>query len=263
VPALAAYCAGFELNQWRCDAFADHAMEWIADYALIEEELRVSHANMYIRLKEAAARVYSSENYKARGEFGEITLHAICRDFFKTIPFAPRVFYLTASNDVVKSFDMVHVRYGENEKLELWLGEAKFYKDPIEAISSAIASIETHIDAGFLKKEKLILAPQISKSIPRYEEIRTLLSRQTSLDKLFEVTVFPICIVCDSKAVSTHKDHSNAYILQVQKEIEALKNKIISSGLPGKIRIVLIYVPIKSKAALAAAFDKRLKGIAL
>lgn len=35
-------------------------------------------------------------------------LHAVCRDFFGTIPIAPRVFYLTSSNDVVKSFDMAH-----------------------------------------------------------------------------------------------------------------------------------------------------------
>ncbi|TJY55566.1 DUF1837 domain-containing protein, partial [Sinimarinibacterium sp. CAU 1509] len=118
----ALYCAGFELQKWRCDALAAHIMEWIADYALVEEELNVSHANMYVRLQQAAVRIYTSDNYKRRGEVGEIILHAICRDFFKTVPFAPRVHYLTASNDVVKSFDMVHVRYLEGGTFELWLG---------------------------------------------------------------------------------------------------------------------------------------------
>ncbi|MDP9899080.1 HamA C-terminal domain-containing protein [Variovorax ginsengisoli] len=260
--SISAYCAGFEVEQWRCDAFADHAMEWIADYALIEEELRVSHTNMYIRLKEAAARVYKSENYNKRGELGEITLHAICRDYFKTIPFAPRVFYLTASNDVVKSFDMVHVRYDENDGVELWLGEAKFYTDPKQAIASAIQSISTHIEAGFLKNEKLLLGPQISKNVPHYEKIRKLLSRQTSLDKLFEAAVFPICIVCDSAAVMGHTAQSKKYLGEVRKEIEALRSTLLASGLSGKIRMTLIYVPIKSKTALALAFDKRLKGLA-
>ncbi|UXL05229.1 HamA C-terminal domain-containing protein [Achromobacter xylosoxidans] len=172
--AQALYCAGFELQEWRCNALAAHIMEWIADYALVEDELDVSHANMYVRLQQAAVRIYTSDNYKKRGEVGEITLHAICRDFFGTIPFAPRVHYLTASNDVVKSFDMVHVKYLEEDNFELWLGEAKFFKDANEAITSAIASVTAHIDAGFLKSEKLILGPQISKTIPHHEKIRAL-----------------------------------------------------------------------------------------
>ena len=190
----ALYCAGFDLQEWRCDAFATHIMEWIADYALIEEELNVSHANMYVRLQQAAVRIYTSQNYKKRGEVGEIALHAICRDFFGTVPFAPRVHYLTASNDVVKSFDMVHVKYLEQGAFELWLGEAKFYKDPDDAIASAIESVSAHIDAGFLKGEKLLLGPQISRNIPQYEQIRALFSQNASIDRLFETAVFPVCI---------------------------------------------------------------------
>lgn len=260
-PGVSAHCAGFELQAWRCEPFADHLMEWIADYALPEEELRVTHTNMYIRLKEAAARIYSSSNYAKRGEIGEIALHAICRDFFGTVPFAPRVFYLTSSNDVVKSFDMVHVRYVSENDFELWLGEAKFFKDADAAIKSAIASVETHIDQGFLHREKLILGPQVSKDVPHYQEIRELLSVQTSLDKLFQSAVFPICIASDSVAASTGASHSPAYAAEVLQELSALEARVSASGLPQKIKIVLIYVPLGSKEALASAFDTRLKGL--
>lgn len=257
----ALYCAGFELQKWRCDALATHIMEWIADYALVEEELNVSHANMYVRLQQAAVRIYTSDNYKKRGEVGEIALHAICRDFFGTIPFAPRVHYLTASNDVVKSFDMVHVRYLEGENFELWLGEAKFYKDADEAISSAIESVNAHIDAGFLRSEKLILGPQISRNLPQYEAIRTLFSQNTSIDTLFETAVFPICIASDSEAVATHNAHDEKYVGAAQQELMKLEMKLKNSGLREKIRVVLIYVPLGSKEELAVAFDKRLKGL--
>lgn len=255
------YCAGFEVKQWRCSALADHIIEWLADYALKEEELQVNHGNMYVRLKEAAARVYATDKYGKRGEFGEITLHAICRDFFQTIPLAPRVFYKTSSNDVVKSFDMVHVRYLGGTDFELWLGESKFYKSGAEAIASAIESIEQHIDAGFLKHEKLLLGPQVSKSLPHAELIRKLLASQTSLDALFANAVFPVCIACDSKAVSAHNEHSAEYLKEVQEELAALRNKLDASGLPSKIKMHLIYVPLESKDKLAAAFDKRLKGL--
>lgn len=237
-------------------------MEWIADYALIEEELKVTHANMYVRLKEAAARVYTSANYKARGEVGEIALHAICRDFFGTVPFAPRVFYLTASNDVVKSFDMVHVKYTSDKTFELWLGEAKFYTDPKEAIASAIKSIKDHIDAGFLNNQKLLLGPQVSRDIPHYEDIRKLLSMQTSLDALFDAAIFPVCIACDSKAVKAHAGTGKIYIEALELELKELQAKLVDSGLPKVIKMMLIYVPLGSKAQLAAAVDKRLKVLA-
>ena len=218
---------------------------------------------MYIRLREAAARIYTSQNYKTRGEVGEITLHAICRDYFDTIPIAPRVFYLTSSNEVVKSFDMVHVRYTGKSEFELWLGEAKFYTNSGEAIASAIHSIGTHIGQGFLNNEKLILGPQISKHIPRYQEIRDIFSVQTSLDELFKSAVFPICILCDSQAVLKAKVQSDKYVVDITKDLDTLESQIIRTCLASKIRIMLIYLPLASKALLAASFDARLKGLQL
>lgn len=259
--AQALYCAGFELQAWRCEALADHIMEWLADYALNEDELRVSHVNMYVRLREAAARIYTSDKYKKRGELGEIALHAICRSFFLTIPVAPRVFYLTSSNDVVKSFDMVHVRYAENSKFELWLGEAKLFTNASAAIGSAIDSVKSHMDAGFLKNEKLLLGPQISKNIPHYDEIRALFAQTTSIDKLFESAVFPILIAADSKSAIEAQSHSVAYCTAVHAELQALETKLKASALRSKIRVLLIYLPLGSKDALADAFDKRLKGL--
>ncbi|MGB0660747.1 MAG: HamA C-terminal domain-containing protein [Mangrovicoccus sp.] len=192
------YCAGFELSEWRCDGLADNLMEWITDYALKSDELRNSnHTNNYVRLKQAATRVYISENYKRRGEVGEIAAHAICRTYFDTIPIAARVNYLSASNDPVKAFDLVHVRYVNGGDIELWLGEAKFFKTRSSAISDAITSIESHITAGFLKNEKLLLGPQVSDDIPHSAKIKELLASETSLDDLFSNAVFPVLIAAN------------------------------------------------------------------
>lgn len=260
IPPSAIYCAGFELAIWRCDALADHLIEWIADYALHEDELRVHHGNMYVRLKEAAARIYSSAIYARRGEIGEIALHAICREFFGTIPFAPRVFYLTSSNDVVKSFDMVHVRYPEIGP-ELWLGEAKFYEDGVEGARAAVKSLTDHLDQGFLQNEKLILGPQVSKSIPDYQRIRDLLSVQTSLDELFKTAIFPVGIASESQAATSMTSICEKYASALHTEVANMSKVIASSGLPQKVRLVLIHLPLVSKQKLADAFDARLKGL--
>lgn len=255
------YCAGYELSDWRCGALADHIIEWIPDYALKEEELDVHHGNMYVRLKEAAVRVYTTDNYHKRGEIGEIALHAICRDFFGTVPLAPRVFYKTASNDVVKSFDLVHIRYVGDDDFEVWLGESKFYADGSDAVASAIKSVSEHIEAGFLKREKLLLSPLVPKDLPHSDKIRKILSNQTSIDALFKNAVFPICIACDSDAVKLHKSYTDEYLESVLQELSMLRDKLSASKLPQKIQVHLIYVPLESKERLANAFDRRLKGL--
>lgn len=257
-----AYCAGYELNNWRCESYAENLMDWIVDYALKADELStLTSANPYTRLKEAAVRIYSSKNYEKRGEIGEITLHAICRRFFNTIPLAPRVFYLTSSNEVVKSFDMAHVKYLSNGDFELWLGEAKFFQDSSKAIASAIKSVKGHIDAGFLKREKLILGPQISKKIPYHNKIREVFSNNTSLDELFTKSSFPMLIAANSKAVLDHNQHCSDYTNKVRDELLTLAEEVKKSGLPNEITVHLIYIPLASKADLAKRFDVRLKGL--
>jgi hypothetical protein len=260
-PSTRLYCAGFELSSWRCQQFAFHLAEWLPDYALPEEELRIDHGNILVKLNQAAVRVYTSPKYASRGEAGEIALHAVCRDFFKTIPISPRVFYKSASNDVVKAFDMVHVRFPKDESIQIWLGESKLYKSGASAIADAIKSIKEHVDGGFLSNQKLLLGPQIPKTTPRYAEIMKIFSKQESLDTLIQNAVFVVGILCDSAALLQAQSQDQTYIEGAAKELAALEEKLKASGLPSSLRLVLAYIPLLSKKAFVDAFDKRLKGL--
>ena len=254
-------CAGYEQGQWRCKPFAFHLAEWLPEYALPEEELSVNHANSLLKINQAAIRVYTSPKYQRRGEAGEIALHAVCRDFFGTIPISPRVFYKSASNDVVKAFDMVHARTPQNQPVEIWLGESKLWKDGSEAIGDAISSIRKHVEAGFLSNEKLLLGPQIPKTTPRYDEISAIFKKQTSLDALLARAVFAVGILCDSTSAKEAKERDARYVAGAKTELDALRAAIASSGLTTTLRIVLVYIPLASKKELVAAFDERLKGL--
>ncbi|MFG1404393.1 HamA C-terminal domain-containing protein [Xanthobacter sediminis] len=254
-------CAGFELKAWRCVPFAEHLIEWLPEYALPEDELAVNHGNMYVKLKKAAVRVYTSEKYKKRGEAGEVALHAICRDYFDTLPISNRVFYKSASNDVVKAFDMVHARFPTGGGVELWLGESKLYQDTLEAIATALKSVAEHLEQGFLKEQKLLLGPQIPKTTPRYDEILELFEPQTSLDKFIASGVFVIGILSDSKACRGATEFSDAYKAALMAEFAAIRDRLAKSGLTKSIRVVLLYVPLADKNTFVATFDAKLKGL--
>ncbi|HEY8576669.1 MAG TPA: DUF1837 domain-containing protein [Devosia sp.] len=255
------YCAGFDAGAWRCDEFAFHLAEWLPDYALREDELAVHHGNALLKHNQAAVRVYTSEKYENRGEVGEIALHAICRDFFETVPISPRVFYKSASNDVIKAFDMVHARFPSHGKIEIWLGESKLYKDPKKAISDAINSVSKHVDAGFLKNEKILLGPQIPKSTPHSDEVSKLFSKNGKIDDFLSAAVFPIGVFCESKAAATAAAADAAYVTSARAELDAMSNAVMHSELADKIRLAVIYIPIPKKADIVKAFDKRLKGL--
>ena len=260
-PQRRTYCAGFELESWRCDGLADHLISWLPEFALPEEELNITHANAYVKLKQAAIRVYTSEKYNKRGEAGEIALHAICRDFFGTIPISSRVFYTSSSNEVIKSFDLVHAKIYGDGKTKVWLGESKLYTDRKEAIRDAISSITEHIDRGFLKNQKLLLGPQIPKSTPEYSKIVSLFSSTTSIDALLNSAVFVVGIFADGDAAKEASCSNAEYITGCAEECDALAATLRDNGITQKIRIMLIYVPLKSKSDLVASFDGKLKGL--
>lgn len=254
-------CAGFELKAWRCVPFAEHLIEWLPEYALPEEELAVTHGNMYVKLKQASIRVYSSEKYKKRGEAGEIALHAICRDYFGTLPISNRVFYKSTSNDVIKAFDMVHARFPDAGGVELWLGESKLYMNTKDAVTEALKSVVEHLERGFLKEQKLILGPQIPKTTPRYDELMQLFEPQTSLDKFISSGVFVIGILSSSAACGAATDITPEYKAELMKEFAEIRGRLAKSRLTQKVRVVLIYVPLADKDGFVTAFDTKLKGL--
>jgi hypothetical protein len=255
------YCAGFEFGEWRCNGLADHLIEWLPEYALPEDELALNHGNAYTKLKEAAVRVYTSDNYKNRGEVGEIALHAVCREFFGTIPISPRVFYKSASNDVVKSFDLVHARVKPDGAPEIWMGESKLYEDSAAGISEAIRSVRSHLTQGFLQNQKLVLGPQIPRTLPNSEALRRMFKSQTSLDELLNSAVFVIGILGDSAALRAAKSFNDPYPEAVIQELTSLSDKLADSDLVAKVRTLLVYVPLSTKKKLLTAFDRRLKGL--
>jgi hypothetical protein len=83
-----------------------------------------------------------------------------------TFPAVSKLFYKTATNDVVKGFDLVHTKLNADDTLEIWLGEAKFWKKGVPAVRDAIRSIKKHLELGFLEAEKILVGPKVSPETP-------------------------------------------------------------------------------------------------
>jgi|AntDeeMinimDraft_5_1070356.scaffolds.fasta_scaffold05186_2 hypothetical protein len=257
-PGLLGLCVGYELGSWREKQLADHAMEWLPEFALTHRELEgIESSNLVKLMRRAAANVYATEKFQKRGEFGELLLHAAIRQVFGSLPAISKIYYKTARNDTVKGFDAVHVVPGD-EGLELWLGEVKFYKDINKAISDVVQELHDHTQRDYLKDEFLLITGKIDESWPHSHELKSLLSPNTSLDDVFSKAVIPVLLTYNSKCVGEYEACSSEYCMQFEAEVRHYYDKFANQKLPN-VTIELFLMPLSDKQSLITCLHQKLE----
>jgi hypothetical protein len=161
-------------------------------------------------IAKAVQAVYTSKKKDNRGEIGEILLHAIICQVFKTIPAISKIRFKDSPNDTVKGFDAVHV-VSNGEDLELWLGEVKFYKDIKPAIRDVVAELKVHTETNYLRAEFLAITNKIEDTWTHAEKLKLLLNRNTSLDKIFSALCIPVMLTYESPVIAGHKSVTAAF----------------------------------------------------
>lgn len=217
---LVCYCAGFELGKWRLEPFSRHLIAWLPSAILRPHEIPPNVGDWFKSARAAALRFFKDVDPTKRGEIGELILHIICRQEFNTFPTLGKLFYKSATNENVKGFDLVHTRYFKDEdKLELWLGEAKFYSDGKQAAYAAVTSITDHLKHGFLQQEKALIGPLLRKDTPGYDKLKSIFSDTASLDEIVSRLVIPTLITFDSKHAKRYPGDPTTYRRAVEVEI--------------------------------------------
>lgn len=258
-PPLLALCAGYERGSWRQKALARYLFSHLYEFAYRWSELqRLDSSTAVEMVAEAARRVYASRDFRNRGEFGELLLHAVMRSHFDSQPAASKIFFKDADNDTVKGYDCVHV-VPTATGLELWFGEAKFYSDIYGAIRDAIDELVRHTRTGYLRREFALIQGKLDG--PYEEQIRAMLEEDVSLDDIFESLRIPVLLTYNSRAVDRHEKVTAEYKTALEREIRSYYALFASKcdQLPEDVQIHVILVPLKKKEALVSLLDRRLR----
>lgn len=259
LPGLTAVCAGYELKQWRNAQLAGHLIKWLPEFALTYSELKSLHGyNAADLIAKAARSVYMSDKYKKRGEIGELLLHVICREVFKTYPAITKYFYKDSANNTVKGFDAVHVVVS-GDGLELWLGESKFYKNIGQAIAKAVEDLKAHTKRDYLRAEFVTVRNMLDPKWPHADRLRKLLSPNVSLDKIFDAVCIPVLLTYNSDTISAHHEVTKEFIAAFETEVMAHYETFSTKNPLKDIRVHLFLFPAKDKQKLLEEFDARLK----
>ncbi|MDE0540491.1 MAG: DUF1837 domain-containing protein [Rhodospirillales bacterium] len=259
-PGLSGLTADYEDGKWRAARLSEHVTEWLPEFALTwSERESINYVNAASFVRKAANLVYNSDKYQARGEFGELLLHICVRQLFNTIPAVSKLYYKSSIDDTVKGFDAVHVVCAETS-LELWLGEAKFYRDISRAITDAVAELKAHTKRNYVREELVLVSNKIDPAWPEAERLKKLIDQNTSLDNIFDCISVPVLLTYESGTLQEHskwtEECKEQLVQEFWKHYETFSSK---DGLPTNVKIHLILMPLDSKDELIEMLDKRLK----
>lgn len=259
-PSLTVVCPGYENRVWRDKALARDTFDrHLASFALpYSETSDFNDANAAALLRRAAKAVYATDKYSKRGEFGELLLHAICRDIFKSQPAISKIHFKDASNDTVKGFDSVHV-VETSSKLELWLGEVKFYEDLNSAVYDMTKELKSHLESDYLRGEFVVIVNKLDENWRHSASVAKLLDNNSSLDDIFDALTIPILLTYNSSVVGAHERVTNDYVVDLTEEAEGAWAKFKEKcEIEWDIRLRLILLPLNSKVRLVQLMQERL-----
>lgn len=261
-PQVLAMCPDFDERRWRAEELARHICLWLPEWALRYSD-RPTTATMMKMARRAALKVYTSDAYESRGEFGELMLHAVIRHEFGTDTAVSKIYFKDTANDTVKGFDCVHISRAEDRRLDLWLGEAKFYTRRHEAIDAVADELQKHLAREYLRDEFAFVVDKIDDAHPYADELRELLDEERPLDQIVSRVHVPVFLAYDGKFIDGHEEVSAEFVQAMEEEAievrEKLLEKIDNETLPRSVVIDLIILPVKDKKELTRLLHEELR----
>lgn len=214
------YLVGFDINstsgtrEYRWRDLVNLLQATIPEFAFgLHEGPNVPQEELVHRLSEAARAIYKIDaflevadltelqdddprkKYLSRGEFGELILHLLLRDFHSTIPLLSKIYFKDSYGSTVHGFDAVHI---QQDSRTLWLGESKLYKAGKAGLKALIQDLKDHIKQDYLEAEFSIISKKIKSddSIPEKDWLdssgfTTKAGKQLSLSQIYRILMNP------------------------------------------------------------------------
>lgn len=226
----------------------------ILDYSFQEFDLnKESYKNLLVKAFRTKFKynANASEESKLRlGFYGEVLLHSLLNKLYGTNCLICRGhFYNPLNNNETTGYDCYHLIENINEqKIELWFGEVKFYINPESAVKKVMENIdkalsdkylETNLIAMLEHKDKITNDKSILKKIiEKWEENPEIIISDELKNNNISL-VYPIFVIYDlNKAL---------YDDSIKNIVEYIKNNHnISPSLSINYKLFFIFMPIQN-----------------
>ena len=285
---LHTYFVGFDLDDtgekvYRWSSLIDKLLEVIPEFAFgFHDGTSTSNTQLIGKVRDAARSIYKidefqrvkdlylnnghladdvHDKYLRRGEFGELILHLLLRDFHSTVPLISKIYFKDSYGHTVHGFDAVHI---EPKSKTLWLGESKIYLDGKKGVSELVKDIKEHFLRNYLNDEFTIISKKIKNFgyIPELDHWLRLLDNSTTLSEQLDFINIPLLCTYTSENFTKYNDETLAeFIKDYEEEVYELKRYFdLKNDHPLKtnLNIILLLFPVKSKIKLVKKLHNNL-----
>ena len=203
----------------------------------------------------------SEKKYLQRGEFGELILHLLLRDFHDTVPLLSKIYFKDAYGSVVHGFDAVHI---QPETGTLWLGESKLYISGKKGIRALIEDIKNHFKRDYLNEEFSIISKKLKHldNIPEKDYWLEIMDTKTKLYDVLKSIAIPLLCTYSSDTFCKYSDETlTAFLNDYDKEVLELKKYFDENNdhpLKTNLNIILLLFPVKCKNELVRRMHEKL-----
>lgn len=286
---LKTYFVGFDVDNYnkrfyRLESLVNLLVEVIPDFAFAAHQGETFSTTKFIKMtREAARSIYKikefdetrkiyergghiadddlGRKYLKRGEFGELILHLLLRDFNDTVPLLSKIYFKDAYGSTVHGFDAVHI---QPKTKTLWLGESKLYIDGKNGINALISDIKNHFKRDYLREEFAIISKRIRPydNIAEKEKWLKLIDENTKLLTLFQSISIPLLCTYSSDLFKKFDNETLVdFLTEYETEVRELKKYFDTNNdhpLKTKLNIILLLFPVKCKNKLVKKMHERL-----
>ena len=299
--------AGFDLGDFRYKELVEQIQRAIVDFAygfhdgILETSynidiLRESAKSLYkIEGFENAKKIYLDDEleiaddiedkYLKRGEFGELILHLLLRDFHESLPLLSKIYFKDSRGHAVHGFDSVHIAPDINNpsRFSFWFGESKLYNDGKAGIKALTKDIEEHFNKDYLREEFALLSKNKDnyvsleefKDLNKEEEYKNFLklkdewydkldSANKLEDILSSVTIPMLCTYSSNTFNKFSDENSQDFLDELDGELSSLREHFeenLSRPIPTTLNIILFLFPVPSKKELVKQLHVKLSHI--
>lgn len=320
---LKAYIVGYDFGEYRYDPLTSKIISAVVDFAFGYHEGILENYTLE-ELKNAARMVYKIDDYDPnnpkhmktskgkkvayideedflnsryynRGEFGELILHLLLRDFIGTIPLLSKIYLRDAYGTTIKGLDAVHIGpdLTDNTLESIYFGESKLQGSGEVGITELIKDIKDHFNRDFLNGEFLLIGNKKNNFIPIdeyadknskmkyidflekknhwYSQLREVQRGHIKMQDLFKSVTIPMLCTYTSKVLSSHSDEtSDLFEKEITNEIEKLKKIFLdkleklktqvkdSGPITTNLNVILMLFPVPDKKELVKRLHEKL-----
>lgn len=241
--------------------------------------------NAMVKVAEAAQRLYKTDPYNImykyyiendtsveeevreleannRGEFGELLLHLLLRDFKGTMPLMSKVFFSDTRGVPAHGFDAVHYI---PESRQLWVGESKLYGDVKSGMKELVKDLHAHINRDYLHEQFVLIEKNVNTQNNPDKDywIKQLQKNERLADMISELNIAMLCLyphdVYQKKLEETLNEvegleYHKAHIRDLKEYFDSIND----CPLKDKVNIVLLLFPVKDKKEFVMKLHRKL-----